>query len=101
MLPFPAITEASATLGRSISVTPGCTVSAPRDPAALRCSSPERACSLMSGTQALPGRIDENRCTHFDLDCAVAHRVGGADAFADPLRAARQQAEADPAFERR
>ena len=55
--------------------------------------------SSISLMQPFPFGIDEDGRDDFDLDVAVADRIVGADIFADPRRAALQEAEADPAAE--
>src|SRR5690242_17592064 len=100
MPPRRASTPQIATSTRSATTTPGVPPPSPWRAASAKARRLDVSVRVKSATQSLPGRIDEARRAHLDLDHAVAHRIGRPHALAVALRSARQKAEPDPVVER-
>src|SRR5262245_40052768 len=95
------MTLASARPVRSSITIPGAPARTPNRRASAMPARAVRAGRRASGMEPFPLGIDEHRVADLALDIAAAQRIAGAHPLADPLRPARQQAEADPVAEAR
>src|SRR5258706_8687069 len=96
-----AATFASVKLVRSDTNTPTRPLGISPQPMSARPASAERGTKPRLAMQPLSFWINEAGRTNLNLDAAIAHRIDRDDALAETRASAREQAESNPAAERR